>query len=117
MTTRSWSAWPSCSIQAISPGGDLPLISAGGIDVLGVNPHGSESSTNANYFNGTRPAFALIATGAGQSSNFELPRKAVVENVLLAQAACITAPATIVLSDRRWRPDRDGHEHSRVFGR
>lgn len=92
-------------IQAISPGGAFPLISAGGIDVLNVNHHGSESSTNKNWMNLSQPAVAVISTGAGQSSGFELPRIDVVENVLLAQAtACITAPPALVLQSEEGAP-------------
>lgn len=92
-------------IQAISPGGAFPLISAGGIDVLHVNHHGSESSTNKNWMNLSQPAVALISTGAGQSSGWDFPRKDVVENVLLAQAtACITAPPALVLQTEEGSP-------------
>lgn len=94
----------SAVIAAISPGGAFPLISPGGIDVMNVNHHGSESSTNANWMNGTRPAVAVIATGAGQSSNFQLPRVAVVEHVLLASVSCITVPATLVLQTEEGAP-------------
>ncbi|HKA91108.1 MAG TPA: hypothetical protein VKE22_25775, partial [Haliangiales bacterium] len=52
-------------VQAISPGGAFPLISAGGIDLLHVNHHGSESSTNMNWMNYSAPAVALIGVGAG----------------------------------------------------
>ncbi|HEX5885448.1 MAG TPA: hypothetical protein VFY67_12985, partial [Pyrinomonadaceae bacterium] len=52
-------------VQAISPGGAFPLISSGGIDVLNVNHHGSESSTNKNWMNLSQPAVAVISTGAG----------------------------------------------------
>ena len=69
-------------IQAISPGGAFPLITAGGIDVLNVNHHGSESSTNMNWMNLSRPAVAIIATGDGQSSGWDLPRIDVVEHVV-----------------------------------
>src|SRR5215831_9683139 len=41
----------SSVITAISPGGAHPMISSGGIDLLHVNHHGSESSTNENYMN------------------------------------------------------------------
>ena len=92
-------------IQAISPGGAFPMISAGGIDVLHVNHHGSESSTNKNWMNLSQPAVALISTGAGQSSGFDFPRKDVVENVLLAQAtACITVPPALVLQSEEGAP-------------
>lgn len=92
-------------IQAISPGGAFPLISSGGIDVLNVNHHGSESSTNRNWMNLSQPAVAVISTGAGQSSSFELPRIDVVEHVLLAQAtACITAPPALVLQTEEGSP-------------
>ncbi|HEV7767818.1 MAG TPA: hypothetical protein VGQ76_22635 [Thermoanaerobaculia bacterium] len=94
----------SAVIAAISPGGASPLTSAGGIDVMNVNHHGSESSTNSNWMNGSRPAIAVIATGGGQSSNFQLPRKAVVENVLLANVSCITVPATLVLQTEEGSP-------------
>jgi beta-lactamase superfamily II metal-dependent hydrolase len=82
-------------IAAISPGGSSPLISDGGIDVLVVNHHGSESSTNSTYMNRTRPAVALIGIGAGEAG-LELPRRRVVENVLLAQVPCVTVPAAVV---------------------
>lgn len=95
----------SSVIQAISPGGAFPLISAGGIDVLNVNHHGSESSTNKNWMNLSQPAVALISTGAGQSSGWDFPRKDVVENVLLAQAtACITVPPALVLQTEEGSP-------------
>ena len=92
-------------INAISPGGARPLISDGGIDVLAVNHHGSESSTNKDWFNKSRPALAIVSTGAGQSSGWDLPRIDVVEHVLLAQAtACITAPPTLVLQTEEGAP-------------
>ena len=92
-------------IQAISPGGAFPLISSGGIDVLNVNHHGSESSTNKNWMNLSQPAVAVISTGSGQSSGFELPRIDVVEHVLLAEAtACITAPPALVLQTEEGSP-------------
>jgi beta-lactamase superfamily II metal-dependent hydrolase len=92
-------------IQAISPGGDSPLISAGGIDVLNVNHHGSESSTNKNWMNLSHPALAVISTGDGQGGTFHLPRIDVVEKVLLAQAtACISVPPALVLQTEDGAP-------------
>src|SRR5262249_38884131 len=92
-------------VQAISPGGAFPLISHGGIDVLHVNHHGSESSTNKNWMNYSKPAVAVIATGAGQSAGWDFPRKEVLENVLLAQATtCITAPAAFVVQSEEGSP-------------
>lgn len=103
--TSSQTDVESSVIQAISPGGALPMISAGGIDVLHVNHHGSESSTNKNWMNLSQPAVAVISTGAGQSSGWDFPRKDVVENVLLAQAtACITAPPALVLQTEEGSP-------------
>jgi len=93
----------SAVITAISPGGAWPLISAGGIDVVNVNHHGSESSTNPNWMNTTRPAIAIIPVGAGQSG-FELPRIDVVEHVLHAEVGCITVPAAIVLQTEEGAP-------------
>ena len=95
----------SSAIQAISPGGAFPLISAGGIDVLNANHHGSESSTNQNWMNLSRPAVAIISTGAGQTAGWDLPRIDVVEHVLLAQAtACITVPPALVLQTEEGSP-------------
>lgn len=95
----------SVVMQAISPGGASPLISAGGIDVLNVNHHGSESSTNKNWMNLSQPALAVIPTGSGQSSGWDLPRKDVVENVLLSQGtACITVPPALVLQTEEGAP-------------
>jgi beta-lactamase superfamily II metal-dependent hydrolase len=91
-------------ITAISPGGASPLIPAGGIDVLFVNHHGSESSTNKNWMNLAAPAVAVINTGAGQTTGWDLPRKNVVENVLLAQASCISVPPAIVLQTEEGAP-------------
>jgi len=92
-------------IQAISPGGAFPLISAKGIDVLHVNHHGSESSTNPDVFNLSDPALSVIATGAGQTSGWDLPRIDVVEHVLLAQSAsCITAPPSFILQTEEGAP-------------
>ena len=92
-------------VQAISPGGTAPMISAGGIDVLHANHHGSESSTNHNWMNLAQPALAVISTGSGQSSGWDLPRIDVVEHVLLAQAtACVTVPPALVLQTEEGAP-------------
>ena len=103
--TSSQTDVESFVIQAISPGGAFPLISSGGIDVLNVNHHGSESSTNKNWMNLSQPAVAVISTGSGQSSGWDLPRIDVVDHVLLAQAtACITAPPALVLQTEEGAP-------------
>jgi beta-lactamase superfamily II metal-dependent hydrolase len=91
-------------IQAISPGGASPLITAGGIDLLHVNHHGSESSTNPDYFNLADPAVAIIGVGDGESSGWDLPRIDVVEHVLLSQSSCVTAPPTLVLQTEEGNP-------------
>lgn len=92
-------------VQAISPGGLAPMISTGGIDVLHSNHHGSESSTNKNWMNLAQPSVAVISTGSGQSSGWDLPRIDVVEHVLLAQAtACITVPGAFVLQTEEGAP-------------
>jgi beta-lactamase superfamily II metal-dependent hydrolase len=92
-------------INAISPGGAFPLITAGGIDLLHVNHHGSESSTNPTYFNKANPAVAIIGVGDGESSGWDLPRIDVVEHVLGAQStACVTAPPTVVLQTEEGNP-------------
>ena len=92
-------------IAAISPGGAFPLISAGGIDLLHVNHHGSESSTNHNYMNMAQPAVAIIGVGDGESTGWDLPRIDVIEHVLMAQAsACVTAPPAFVLQTEEGNP-------------
>ncbi|HYM61788.1 MAG TPA: Ig-like domain-containing protein [Thermoanaerobaculia bacterium] len=92
-------------INAISPGGAAPMISAGGIDLLHVNHHGSESSTNPTYFNMANPAVAIIGVGAGESAGWDLPRIDVVEHVLLGQSSsCVTAPPTFVLQTEEGNP-------------
>ena len=90
-------------IQAISPGGASPLINSGGIDVLHVNHHGSESSTNPTYFNLAAPAVAVIGVGSGQSSTWHLPRIDVVDNVLRG-ASCVTAANAYVLQTEEGSP-------------
>src|SRR6266508_1185507 len=100
-------------INAISPGGANPLISAGGIDLLHVNHHGSESSTNPTYFNKAKPAMAIIGVGNGESAGWDLPRIDVVEHVLGAQStACITAPATFVLQTEEGNPGASLMSHA-----
>ncbi|HEV7920461.1 MAG TPA: Ig-like domain-containing protein [Thermoanaerobaculia bacterium] len=93
-------------INAISPGGAFPLISAGGIDLLHINHHGSESSTNPTYFNKAKPAVAIIGVGDGQSAGWDLPRIDVVDHVLLGgSAACVTAPpVTFVFQTEEGNP-------------
>jgi beta-lactamase superfamily II metal-dependent hydrolase len=92
-------------ITAISPGGAFPLITSGGIDVLHVNHHGSESSTNHNYMNLARPALAIIGVGDGESAGWNLPRIDVVEHVLMAQSAsCVTVPPALVLQTEEGNP-------------
>jgi beta-lactamase superfamily II metal-dependent hydrolase/chitodextrinase len=100
-------------IRAISPGGAFPLISAGGIDLLHVNHHGSESSTNPDYFNGAEPAVAIIGVGDGESSGWDLPRIDVVDHVLLgASSSCVTAPPTFVLQTEEGNPIGSLASHS-----
>jgi beta-lactamase superfamily II metal-dependent hydrolase len=90
--------------HTILPGGAHPLLSAYGVEVLHVNHHGSESSTDANYMNLLTPRFACIATGSGQSPDYMFPRHDVVDNVLLAGVYCITAPPAIVLQNEEGNP-------------
>lgn len=88
----------SAVIRAISPGGASPLVADRGIDVLHVNHHGSESSTNANWLNLSAPSLAVISVGGGQSASWNLPRTDVVDRVLLGRAtACVTARPPLVL--------------------
>lgn len=95
----------SSVIAAISPGGAAPMITAGGIDLLHVNHHGSESSTNMNYMNKAEPTVAIVGVGDGESTGWDLPRIDVVEHVLLAQAAaCITVPPALVLQTEEGNP-------------
>ncbi len=90
-------------IQAIIPGGANPLIFDGGIDVLHINHHGSESSTNPTYFDHAAPSLAVIGTGDGQSTGWDLPRIDVVDDVLLG-SACVTAPNALVLQTEEGSP-------------
>jgi|GEM_PF-1912966 competence protein ComEC len=90
--------------QTITPGGAHPLLTALGLEVLHVNHHGSESSTNSDYFNLLTPRFACIATGDGQSDSYMFPRRDVVDNVLLSGVYCITSPAAIVLQSEEGYP-------------
>ncbi|MEA2238126.1 MAG: hypothetical protein QOC81_2850 [Thermoanaerobaculia bacterium] len=100
-------------INAISPGGAFPLISAGGIDLMHVNHHGSESSTNPTYFNKANPAVAIIGVGDGESSGWDLPRIDVVDHVLLgASSSCVTAPPAFVLQTEEGNPGSTLMSHS-----
>jgi beta-lactamase superfamily II metal-dependent hydrolase len=99
-------------INAISPGGAHPLISAGGIDLMHVNHHGSESSSNPTYFNKVKPAVAIIGVGAGESAGWDLPRIKVVDSVLLGTSGCTTAPPTYVLQTEEGSPASTNTSHS-----
>jgi beta-lactamase superfamily II metal-dependent hydrolase len=83
--------------ESLMPGGGAALLTRNGVEVLHVNHHGSESSTNANYRNLLTPAVAIISVGSDQGASFDHPRKDVVEKVLLAEGACITAEKAFVL--------------------
>ncbi len=84
-------------VKAIMPAGANPLLSSYGVELAHVAHHGSESSTNADYMNLLTPAVAAISVGSGQGTGWFHPRIDVVENVLMAQAPCITAPSSLVL--------------------
>ncbi|MEA2165716.1 MAG: hypothetical protein QOK37_3843 [Thermoanaerobaculia bacterium] len=100
-------------INAISPGGAFPLISSGGIDLLHVNHHGSESSTNPTYFNKAKPAVAIIGVGDGESAGWDLPRIDVVDHVLLgASSSCVTSPPAFVLQTEEGNPGSTLMSHS-----
>ncbi len=91
-------------VRAILPGGAWPLLSAGGVEVMHVAHHGSESSTNSAFMNGLSPRVACIAVGAGQASSWNHPRRDVVENVLLAGAEAVTASPALVLQTEEGAP-------------
>lgn len=78
----------------ITPGGSWPFLTSAGVEVLHVNHHGSESSTNSDWMNLLRPQMAVISVG---SNGFGHPRSNVVDNVLRSQAPCVTAPPALVL--------------------
>jgi len=90
--------------QAIVPGGEYPLVSSYGVEILHVNHHGSESSTNADYMNILTPRFACIAVGSGQSADYMFPRRDVVDNVLRGGGYCITATPATVLQNEEGNP-------------
>jgi beta-lactamase superfamily II metal-dependent hydrolase len=90
--------------QAIMPGGQYPLLTSDGAEVLHVNHHGSESSMNSIYMNLLTPAIACIATGGGQSPDYMFPRQDVLDNVLLSNVYCITAEPAIVLQSEEGSP-------------
>lgn len=89
---------------ALMPGGGAALLTADGVEVLDVNHHGSESSTNSDYMNLLTPAVAAINVGAGQGGSFAHPRIDIVEEVLLAQAACVSATPALVLQTEEGSP-------------
>ncbi|MFC1799906.1 lamin tail domain-containing protein [Candidatus Eisenbacteria bacterium] len=89
---------------SLMPGGGANLLTSDGVEILHVNHHGSESSMNSDYMNLLTPAVGVILVGAGQSSTWHHPRIDVVENVLLAQAACVTADPALVLQTEEGAP-------------
>src|SRR3954454_21993149 len=100
-------------INAISPGGANPLISAGGIDVMHVNHHGSESSSNPTYFNKAQPAVATIGVAAAEITGWDLPITYVVVPFLHgASTACVAAPPAFVLQTEEGNPGSTLMSHS-----
>jgi beta-lactamase superfamily II metal-dependent hydrolase len=94
----------SSLVRALMPGGDHPMLSSFGVEVAHIGHHGSESSTNFRYMNGFSPAVACISVGDGQKKSWNLPRKNVVDNVLLGGAYCIEAESAIVLQTEEGAP-------------
>jgi beta-lactamase superfamily II metal-dependent hydrolase len=90
--------------QAIMPGGQYPLLTSDGVEVIHVNHHGSESSTNSTQMNLLTPAVACIATGSGQSPDYMFPRHDILNNVLLSEAPCVTAEPALVLQSEEGQP-------------
>jgi beta-lactamase superfamily II metal-dependent hydrolase len=91
-------------VESLMPAGDNPMLSAYGVEVAHVGHHGSESSTNKDYMNLLTPKVAAISVGDGQGTDWFHPRIDVVENVLGAEASCITAPAAFVLQTEEGAP-------------
>jgi beta-lactamase superfamily II metal-dependent hydrolase len=94
--------------RALTPGGAAVRLSQEGVDVLHVNHHGSESSTNSEWMNRLRPEVAVISVGAGQGGSFHHPRRDVVEGVLRKGAPCVTVPAALVLQTEEGSPSGAG---------
>jgi beta-lactamase superfamily II metal-dependent hydrolase len=90
--------------EAIMPGGEYPLLTADGAEVIHVNHHGSESSMNSDYMNLLTPAVACIATGSGQSPDYMFPRQDILDNVLLSNVYCVSAEPAIVLQSEEGQP-------------
>lgn len=83
---------------------DIGLVGPDGVEVIDVNHHGSESSTNSDYMNLLSPTVAVINTGPGQGSNFNHPRSDIVERVLMAQVDCVVVPPAFVLQTEEGSP-------------
>lgn len=92
--------------------GSPPLLSEHGLEVLDVNHHGSESSSNRDYMNLLNPTLAVINTGPGQGGTWHHPRIDVVESVLMAQVQCITAAPALVLQTEEGGPDGSGRSEA-----
>jgi len=73
------------SNSLVSPSG-ANLLGAYGVEVMHVNHHGSESSTNSDYMNNLNPSVACISVGWGQSYGWDFPRHDILDNVLLCEA-------------------------------
>lgn len=86
--------------EAITPGGAAPLLSAFGVEVLHVNHHGSEASTNCHWMSLLNPDVALISTGPNSQGN---PEPEVVDEILRvgADCACLNGvfPALVLQTD------------------
>jgi beta-lactamase superfamily II metal-dependent hydrolase len=83
------------------------LLFASGVEVLHVNHHGSESSTNHEYMNLLTPKVAIIQTGSGQGETYNHPRKDVVDKVLRGEGNCVTVSPALVLQTGEGDPAGD----------
>lgn len=102
--TTSQANVESILAKSLMPGGGTSFLSINGLEVLDVNHHGSESSTNHEFMNLMTPRVAVINVGAGQGSSYHHPRKDVVEKVLMARGSCITAKPALVLQTEEGSP-------------
>ncbi len=92
------------------------VVKPAGVDVLEIGHHGSESSSNPDYLRLAKPSVCVISTGRGQSSGWDLPRTAVVDNVLLGtgSGSCtgFTKAPLVLQTEDGDRNDQGKQSHS-----
>ncbi|MCP4581520.1 MAG: MBL fold metallo-hydrolase [candidate division Zixibacteria bacterium] len=104
------------SNSLVSPSG-ANLLGEDGLEVMHVNHHGSESSTNNDYMDNLTPSVACISVGWNQPDGWDFPRHDILDNVLLAEApgGCVDADPAMVFQTEEGSGNPDTYRSDRGY--